>query len=158
MTQLSLPLYNPQDRGRLNALQNILLAISDELRQQERVIGGIIDFTVNQLPSILRQNTPLNILSANAANPTQVSPYPFEISDLVQTPSRPQVFQNIGSLIQGLNVSNLASSLQDAELIGIDESQVDSPLPQSSLVFLKSIAFRMYKFPDGTSDEAVGPI
>jgi hypothetical protein len=30
MTQMSLPLYNPQDRGRLNALQNILLAVSDE--------------------------------------------------------------------------------------------------------------------------------
>ncbi len=33
MTQMSLPLYNPQDRGRLNALQNILLVVSDELRQ-----------------------------------------------------------------------------------------------------------------------------
>ncbi len=158
MTQLNLPLYNPQDRGRLNALQNILLAVSDELRQQERVIWGIIDFTVNQLPSILRQNTPLDILSANAANPIRVSPYPFGILDLVQTPNRPQVFQNIGSLIQNLNISNLASSLQDVELIGIDESQVDSPLPQSSLVFLKSIAFRMYRLPDGTLDEAVGPI
>src|SRR6266496_4940003 len=158
MTQMSLPLYNPQDRGRLNALQNILLVVSDELRQQEPVIGGIIDFTVNQLPDILRQNTPLDILSANAANPIPVSPYPFDIRDLVQMSNRPQVFQNIGSLIQNLNITNLAAPLQNAELIGIDESQVDSPLPQSSLVFLKSIAFRMYRFPDGTSDEAVGPI
>jgi hypothetical protein len=158
MTQLSLPLYNPQDRGRLNALQNILLAVSDELRQQEPVIGGIVDFTVNELPRILRQNTPLDILSATAPNPIQVSPYPFDILDLVQMPNRPQVFQNIGSLIENLNVDNLKSPLQDVELIGIDESQVDNPLPQSSLVFLKSIAFRMYKLPDGTSDEAVGPI
>ncbi len=158
MTQMSLPLYNPQDRGRLNALQNILLAVSDELRQQEPVIGGIVDFTVNELPQILRQNTPLYILSATAPNPIRVSPYPFNILDLVQMPNRPQVFPNIGSLIANLNVDNLKSPLQDVELIGIDESQVDNPLPQSSLVFLKSIAFRMYKFPDGTSDEAVGPI
>ncbi len=158
MTQMSLPLYNPQDRGRLNALQNILLAVSDELRQQGPVIGGIIDFTVNEFPGVLRQNTPLDILSASAANPILASPYPFEILDLVQMPNRPQVFQNIGSLIANLNVDNLKSPLQDVELIGIDESQVDNPLPQSSLVFLKSIAFRMYKFPDGTSDEAVGPI
>src|SRR5260370_39676633 len=128
MTQLNLPLYNPQDRGRLNALQNILLAVSDELRQQERVIGGIIDFTVNQFPNILCQNTPLDILSAKAANPVRVSPYPFEILDLVQMPNRPQVFQNIGSLIQNLNIPNLTLPLQGVEIIGIDESQVDSPL------------------------------
>ena len=134
MTQMSLPLYQPQDRGRLNALQNILLAVSDELRQQEPVIGGIIDFTVNQFPDILRRNMPLDLLSAIAANPTPVSPYPFNILDLVQMPNRPQVFQNIGNLIQNLNIPNLASPLQDVELIGIDESQVDSPLPQSSLV------------------------
>src|SRR6266700_8359016 len=158
MTQMSLPLYNPQDRGRLNALQNILLAVSDELRQQEPVIGGIIDFTVNELPGILWQNTPLHILSANAASPLPASPYPYQILDLVQLSSRPQVFPSIGSLIANLNVDSLKSPLQDVELIGIDESQVDNTLPQSSLVFLKSISFRMYKFPDGTSDEAVGPI
>src|SRR6266702_1169117 len=102
MTQMSLPLYNPQDRGRLNALQNILLAVSDELRQQAPVIGGIIDFTVNDLPRILRQNTQLDILSATAPNPIRVSPYPFDILDLVQMPNRPQVFQYIGSLFENL--------------------------------------------------------
>jgi hypothetical protein len=158
MSQLSLPFSFPQDRGRLNALQNILLATGDELRRREPVIEGIIDFTVSQFPSILRNNTPLNILSASASNPTQVSPYPFNLLDLIQVPNRPQVFQNIGDLIQNLPITNLLSPLQDVELIGIDESQVDSPLPQSSLTFLKSIAFRMYKLPDGTLDEAVGPI
>jgi len=158
MTQLSLPLYAPQDRGRLNALQNILLAVSDELRQQGPVIGGIVDFTVSELPRIIHENTPLDILSANPPNLIRVSPYPFAIHDLIQAPQRPPVFQNIGSLIQNLNMTNLASPLRDVELIGIDESQVDNPLPQSNLVFLKSIAFRMYRFPDGTADEAVGPI
>lgn len=158
MNQLNLPFSFPQDRGRLNALQNILLATTDELRLKEPVIGGIIDFTISQFPDILRNNTPFNILSANASNPTLVSPYPFELLDLVQVPNRPQVFQNIGDLIQNLPIASLLSPLQNVELIGIDESQVDSPLPQSSLSFLKSIAFRMYKLPDGTLDEAVGPI
>lgn len=61
---MSLPLYTP-DRGRLNALQNILLAVSDGLRQQAPVIRGIVDFTANEFPTIVRRNTPLDIISAD---------------------------------------------------------------------------------------------
>lgn len=57
-----------------------------------------------------------------------------------------------------MSMKGLSAPLQNVELIGIDESQVDSPLPQSTLAFLRSVAFRMYKLPDGAPDEVVGPI
>lgn len=158
MTQLNLPLYNPRDRGRLNALRNIVAAVSDELRRQAPVALGIVEFTVREFPSILRQNTPLNILSADSPNPVSVSPYPFEILDFVRGSRSADVYATVADLVQSLSISDLAAPLQDVELIGVDESQVDTPLPQSTLAFLKSIAFRMYRMPNGTSDEAAGPI
>lgn len=160
MAQLNLPWSNPRDRGRLNALRNIVAAVSDELRQQATTARGIVYFTTSQLPQILRRSTPLDILSANAAAPEQISPFPFQIFDFVQSPRQPdsEVFATIRELLTTINVSELALPLQGAELIGIDESKVDTPLAQGALAFLKSIAFRMYKLPDGTSDEAAGPI
>lgn len=158
MNQLSLPLYNPRDRGRLNALRNIVAAVSDELRRQAPIAQGIVDFTVRELPNILRQNAPLDILSADFPSPSPVSPYRFAIEDLVLSPRRQDVFATVADLVQELDIADLANPLRDVELIGIDESQVDTPLPQSTLAFLKSIAFRMYKMPNGMPDEAVGPI
>jgi hypothetical protein len=158
MDQLNLPLYNPRDRGRLNALRNIVAAVSEELRRQAPVAQGIIDFTVNQFPRISRQHTPLDILSPDFPTPVSVSPYPFEIFDLIQMADRPEVFATVADLIAHLDTADLAAPLQGVELLGIDESQVDTPIPQSTLTFLKSVAFRMYKLPDGTSDEAAGPI
>ena len=69
MAQLNLPLYNPRDRGRLNALRTMVAAVSEELRRQAPVAQGIIDFTVNQFPQILRQYTPLD--TADLAAPLQ---------------------------------------------------------------------------------------
>lgn len=158
VSQLSLPIYNPRDRGRLNALRNIVAAVSDELRLQAPVAQGIVDFTVSRFPQILHQYAPFQILSADYSNPTPVSPYDFEIADLVQMVNRPDVFASVADLLEHVNVSELAQPLQGVELIGVDESQVDTPLPQSALAFLKSVAFRMYRLPDGTPDEAAGPI
>ncbi len=158
MSQLSLPLYNPRDRGRLNALRNIISTVSEELRQQAPIAQGIVDFTVSQFPQILRQNIPLDIMSADFPNPMRVSPCPFKILDLIQTSGRPDVFPTVAQLTEFLDVADLASPLNGVELIGVDESQVDTPLPHSTLTFLKSVAFRMYRLPDGTPDEAAGPI
>jgi hypothetical protein len=158
MAQMSLPLSAPQDRGRLNALQNILLAVSDELRQQEPVIGGIVDFTVNQFPNIVRMHSPVDIVPANPTLSSPASPYPFEVLDLVRSANRPQVFSSVGELLKSLDLEGLSAPLHDVELVGIDESQVDTVLPQSTLAFLRSIAFRMYRLPDGSLDEAAGPI
>jgi len=140
MDQLNLPLHNPRDRGRLNALRNIVAAVSEELRRQAPVVQGIIDFTVNQFPQILRQHTPFNILSPDTV---QASPYPFEIFDLIRDAQRPDVFVTVADVIEHLDIADLAGPLQGVELIGIDESQVDTPLPQSTLAFLKSVAFRI---------------
>ncbi len=158
MTQLNLPLYQPRDRGRLNALRNILASVSDELRQQAPVAQGIVDFVTVELPNILRQTTPFQISTADNVNPVSASPYDFEIHDLVQMQNRPEVFPAVSELVQNINVASLTKGFQNVELIGIDESQVDNPLPQSAITYLKSIAFRMYKLPNGATDEAVGPI
>lgn len=161
MSQMHLPLYNPKDRGRLNALRSILAAVSDELRQQAPVAQGIVDFSVSQFPQILRRHTPFQLLSiAEPSAPESVSPYPFELMDFIESPTatRPEVFPGVANLIRMVDVTKLAEPLQQAELIGIDESQVDTPLPQSALAYLKSVAFRMYKLPDGSTDEAAGPI
>jgi hypothetical protein len=159
--QPTLPLYTPRDRGRLYALRNILAAITDELRTQAPVAQEVVQFAALDLPHILRKHTPLNLLSAHPANPTRISPYPFEILDLVrpvQGQTRPEVFPTVADLTRRLDIADLASLLQHRELIGIDESQVDSPLPHSALTFLKSVAFRMYHIPDHPPDEQAGPI
>jgi hypothetical protein len=54
MDQMSLPLYNPRDRGRLNALRNIVAAVSDELREKSHVAEGIVDFTTIGLQRRIR--------------------------------------------------------------------------------------------------------
>jgi hypothetical protein len=139
MDQLNLPLYNPRDRGRLNALRNIVAAVSEELRRQAPVAQGIIDFTVNQFPQILRQHTPLDILSPDFPTPVPVSPYPFEIFDLIQIADRPEVFATVADLVAHLDTADLAAPVQGVELLGIDESQVDAPIPQSTLTFRASV-------------------
>src|SRR5437870_3345414 len=96
--QPTLPFYTPRDRGKLYALRNILAAITDELRTQAPVAQEVVKFAALDLPHILRQNTPLGILSAHATNPTAISPYPFEILDLVPDPPRPEVFPTVADL------------------------------------------------------------
>ena len=98
-TQGELPFYNPRDRGKLNALRNIVATVTDELRSQEAVARGIVDFTTRELPDILRRNTPLILESSNHLNLEQISPYPFEISDFVQDGQRPEVFIKISDSI-----------------------------------------------------------
>ncbi len=101
---------------------------------------------------------PLDLVSAHPTNPTRISPYPFEVFDLVPDKPRPDVFPTVADLARRLNIPDLSSLLQQRELIGIDESQVDSPLPHSALTFLKSVAFRMYHVPGQPPDEQAGPI
>jgi hypothetical protein len=156
--QQTFPFYTPRDRGKLYALRNILAAIRDELRTQAPVAEEVVHFAVQGLPHILRENTPFDIVSADPTNPTRISPYPFEIHDLVAGADRPDVFPTVADLISRLNVQELAASLQHRELIGIDESQVDSPLPHSALCFLRSVAFRIFHQPGYPPDEQAGPI
>ena len=156
--QPTLPFYTPRDRGKLYALRNILAAIRDELRTQAPVAQEVVEFIVQDLPCLLRQNMPLDLVSAHPTNPTRISPYPFEVFDLVPDKPRPDVFPTVADLARRLNIPDLSSLLQQRELIGIDESQVDSPLPHSALTFLKSVAFRMYHVPGQPPDEQAGPI
>ncbi len=159
--QPTLPFYTPRDRGKLYALRNILAAIRDELRTQAPVAQEVVKFAALDLRHILRKHTPLRVLSAHPTNAAPISPHPFEIHDLVppvQGEPRPEVFATVADLARRLDIADLASLLQRRELIGIDESQVDSPLPHSALTFLKSVAFRMYHIPDHPPDEQAGPI
>lgn len=158
MTQMSLPSIVPRDRGKLNALRNILAAISDELRRQAPVAQAIVDYTTRGFSSLVNATGEYELLSSHQVNPRSISPYPFGIQDLTTGDARPEVFPNLAELINQLDLETASNLLNDVELIGIDESQIDTPLPQSVLTFLKSIAFRMYRQPDGTADEAAGPI
>ncbi len=156
MTQLQLPLQTFRDRGQLNSLRNILASVSDELRENQAIMEGIIDFLTRQLPRLIQSNTPLDLRSANDKN-TSISPYPFEILDFIDDP-RPSVYDTVRDLVDNLDIDALSTLIKDVELIGIDESIVDTPLPQSTLSFLKSVAFRIYTNPQGKQDEAIGPI
>jgi len=158
MTQPGLPFYSPRDRGRLNAVRNLLASISDELRRQATVAQEIVIFVAQELPALLKQFAPLKIESAGHQNPVQLSGLPFQIRDFSSNPNRPSVFSSTTELLQNIDVQSLAAGLRGVELIGIDESKVDTPLPHSSLAFLRSIAFRMYRTPNGEQDEAVGPL
>jgi len=113
MIQQNLPLYNPRDRGRLNALRNIIAVISDELRRQAPIVRAIVDFTTRQLPWLLRQHKPFSILSPDHINPIKVSPYPFDIYDLVQMSNRPEghVFPTVAELAQSTDNSVIYKEL-----------------------------------------------
>ncbi|HZS09267.1 MAG TPA: DNA double-strand break repair nuclease NurA [Blastocatellia bacterium] len=159
MTQPGLPFFNPRDRGRLNAVRNLLASVSDELRRQADVVQGIVEFTTQGLPDLLKGFSPFALTSADHLNPSSLSRLPFQINDFSRNSStRPAVFSSTTELLQNIDVQKLASALQGVELIGIDESKVDAPLPYSSMAFLRSIAFRMYRTPNGEQDEAVGPL
>ena len=160
MTQANLPFHtDPRDRGRLNSLKSIIAAVSDELRQNADVANGIVDFTTGVLPTVIKQHAPFDLVSVDHSNPQLISPYKFEILDLLDNrPATPEVFPSVIEL--SACFGNLAEPLKEEnlELIGIDESQVDIPLPHSTLAFLKTSAFRMAKTDTGIPDEAVGPM
>lgn len=157
MTQLNLPLYNPRDRGRRNALQNILISITDELRRTAPIAQEIVALAVDLFPELISSYTPLDLNSPDYSNPSLVSPLAFEIHDLLRE-RRKDVYPSMDELINQLDLETLAQAFENAELIGIDESKVDTPLAHSSMAFLKSVAFRMYRMPNGQPDEATGPI
>lgn len=158
MSQMQLPL-TPNDKGRRNALQNILLSIQDELRRQAPVAGEIVSFSVEVMPNLIQSCAPIPLLSAHNQSPSPVSPYDFQALDLLSNrPSGQSVFRSVDQLVDHLDVNTIAEFFKDVELIGIDESRVDSPLVHSAATFLKSAAFRMYRMPNGEADEAAGPI
>ncbi len=157
--QLNLPLEElARDRGKLNTLRNMIAVVSAGIEKNAEIAASTIEFTVNEFADILRENTPFDILSADSQNSKQISPYPFQIFDLVQSEQRPKVFSTVKELANRLDLNAIKESFVNTELIGIDESQVDIPLPQSNLSFLKSVAFRTYEMPNGSQDEQIGPV
>lgn len=157
MNQLSLPLYNPRDRGRRNALQNIILSISDELRRTAPIAAEIVEFSVNVFPELISGDEALALLSPDYSSDEPISPYAFEILDLIAD-RRWDTYPQVEELVNELDLDLIRESFSNVELIGIDESIVDTPLSHSAMSFLKTVAFRMFRMPDGRSDEAVGPI
>lgn len=160
--QLSLQLdYDPRDRGKLHSLENIIASISDELRKQAPIAKELVDFTAKELPQILLDNIPLELRQANSDASELLSPYNFEVFDFIKSNTRPPkgVFSKVSEVIENIeDIEELAKPIQGAELIGIDESIVPSELSVSNLTFLRSVAFRMYKLPNGELLESVGPI
>ena len=160
--QLSLPLF--QDRGQVNAFKNIIATVEHEFDLQQKncvaEISKVIEFCTKQFREILERCQPFDL----RAHETQthlfqsVSPYPFQIHDLISNRNQRKVFPTLNELVSSLNLPRLSRRLRESEIIGIDESIVNVPLPQSNFTFLKSIAFRMYKNPDNTLDESLGPI
>jgi len=157
MTAFDQTRENPREQGRLNSLRSILATVSDELREQADIIQGIVQFTTEEFPEILQQYTPINLRSTRSE---LITPYPFTIGDLTQVEpaSRPAVFDSVSDLIENLDLNDLRDPLEGAELIGIDESHVDMPLPQSALAYLKTVAFRMYRGNGDETTEAIGPV
>jgi len=161
LLQLSLPLPSPRDRGRVDALKNIIFTIEYEFdaRQTNSAaeISKVIEFCVKQFSDILQQCQPFD-LQAFQPSFLSVSPFPFQIHDLISNRNQREVFSTLNDLVRSLDLPKLSNRLQGSEIIGIDESIVDIPLPQSNFTFLKSIAFRMYKNPNNTLQESFGPI
>jgi hypothetical protein len=146
-----------KDRGKLNAVRSIIAAISDELREKEGNTSSVVDFLTEDLPSILSDAEPIPVLSRDSSK-GEIAPDSFEVRDFVQNPDRLEVYGSAQDLVDDLDIETLAAPLQEKEVIGIDESKVDTPLPQSALSLLRTVAFRMFKSDDGTLHEAAGPI
>ena len=154
-------LLHTRDRGKLNSLQNIIASISDELRKQAPIAQELVGFTANELPQILRDNLPLELKQADPDASELLSPYNFEVFDFIKLNTRSQkgVFSKVSEVVNNIeNIEELAKPIQGAELIGIDESRVPGELSVSNLTFLRSVAFRMYKLPNGELLESVGPV
>ena len=144
-----------EDRGKLNATRSIIAAISDGLREEQGNTSSVVDFLTEEFPKILEAEEPISILSTDGE---EISPEDFEIKDFVQADDRLDVYGSAQDLINNLNAEELAEPLQSSEVIGIDESKVDTPLPQSALSLLRTVAFRMFKDDNGNMHEAAGPI
>jgi len=119
MTQQGLPFINSRDRGRLNAVRNLLASISDELRLQKEAVQGIVDFTTQELPNLLRDSAPFRLESSDHQSPTLLSTLPFQIGDFSSAPNRPAVFSSVTELLQSIDVQKLAAALQEVELIEV---------------------------------------
>lgn len=160
--QLSLQLnYNPRDRGKVNSLKNLLKSISNELRSQAPIARELVNFTVDNLPKILSDNVPLELKQVDPDSSELLSPYDFKVFDFFEPDSRlsKENFSKVSKVVENIkDIEELAKPIKGAELIGIDESIVDRELSTSNLTYLKSIAFRMYRLPNGELSESVGPI
>jgi len=150
--QLNLPISFPRDRGRQNALINIIVA-----GIEKEFINAAIGFSTHKFKETLERCMPFE-LRPHDTNFPRVSPYKFEIHDLIPNRNRGETFSTLNQLVRSLDLEKLSKRLQEAEIIGIDESIVDVRLSQNNFTFLKSIAFRMYPNPDNTLNESFGPI
>lgn len=145
------------DKGKQNATRSIVAAVSNEMREQQGAMRNIVEFVTEELPNIIEEAQPVSITSCEASRPV-ISPHDFSVRDFVSEDDREEVFGNAGDLVEALDVERLSTSVHGSELIGIDESKVDTPLPQSALSLLRTVAFRMYKNAEGDLHEAAGPI
>jgi len=155
----SLPISFPRDRGRQNALINIIvnIIVAGIEKDEKEFINAAIGFSTHKFKETLERCMPFE-LRPHDTNFPRVSPYKFEIHDLIPNRNRGETFSTLNQLVRSLDLEKLSKRLQEAEIIGIDESIVDVRLSQNNFTFLKSIAFRMYPNPDNTLNESFGPI
>src|SRR5262245_38310775 len=99
MIQQGLPFFNSRDRGRLNAVRNLLASISDELRKQAEAVQGIVDFSTQELPSLLREFSPFQLESSDHQARAPLSTQPFKIEDFSLASNRPAVFSSTTELL-----------------------------------------------------------
>jgi len=86
--------------------------------------------------------------------------YNFEINSFRRYSNLSKVFSSYSELIQSLDLNKLTKLLKGRriELIGIDESKLDSFLQGSIITYLKSVAFRMFMQENGLKKEIIGPL
>ncbi|WP_456326463.1 hypothetical protein [Palaeococcus sp. (in: euryarchaeotes)] len=143
------------DLGRKKALQNEFLIIPEEIKKNQDLLKEVFKFILEEIPLEIRNNTPLTLTACRTGT---LSPYPLEVRCLLDTcPDIP--FHSRDDVIEHLNIDLVTKIFRDTkvELIGIDESRVEMPLQGSAYAYLKSVAFRISRTPEG-QEEYLGPI
>lgn len=143
------------DYGRINALKNEFLVIPREVKKKSGDLESLISFTTKVIPNLIREFQPFYIRNIKSK---LLSPYEFKTFKFTKGPSI-KAYRSINDLLTELDLKTVSKLFKrpNVDLIGIDESRVETPFYGSAYAYLKSVAFRISKTEKG-QDEIVGPL
>lgn len=133
------------DAGQRGNLRGIVADVSEALRKSAALFMDNINFLTKELVTILKTPVPLTDAEGYSINQEQFQLYYVNNAPFNQRLSPIPQMKSTGVIQQ------ISDTLRKRDIIGIDESKVDSSISLGSHAFLKSVAFHL-------SDETVGPI
>ena len=147
------------DIGKEKVAKSLYLDLFQYFKDSRDKFECVYKFLLQDIPQqvidVLNNSRTLYIKSANG----QVL-YNFKIGSFRKYSDLNKVFSSYRQFIDSLDIEKLSKHLKEnnVELIGIDESKLDTFMQGSIATYLKSVAFRIFKQGNGKKQEIIGPI